>query len=40
MLEIHKITFAQPQMYQNLNNLAFLKEAYKRAERLKVLLEK
>ncbi len=40
MLEIHKVAFSQPQMYQNLNNLAFLKEAYERAERLKGLIEK
>ena len=38
MLEIHKIAFAQPQMYKNLDDLEFLKEAYKRAERLKNLL--
>lgn len=40
MLEIHKIAFAQPQMYKNLDNLEYLKEAHKRAENLKILLEK
>ena len=40
MLKIHKIAFSQPQMYQNLSNIDFLKKAYNRAERLKMLLEK
>ena len=40
MLEIHKIAFSQPQMYQNLSNLDFLKEAYNREEIVRMLLEK
>lgn len=34
MLELHKKSCGSPQMYENLDNIEYLKEAYKRAEKL------
>lgn len=39
MLEIHKKACGKPQMYENTNNQEYLKEAFKRAERLRTMVE-
>lgn len=39
MLEVHKKACGNPQMYETSDNLEFLKEAYKRAEKLRQMVE-
>lgn len=39
MLELHKKACGKPQMYENTDNQEFLKEAYKRAEKLRTMIE-
>ena len=39
MLELHKKACGKPQMYENTNNQEYLKEAFKRAEKLRTMVE-
>ena len=39
MLELHKKACASPQMYTNIDNVKYLKEAYKRAKKLRSMIE-
>lgn len=39
MLELHKKACGNPQMYENIDNQEYLKEAYKRAEKLAKMME-
>lgn len=39
MLEVHKKACGKPQMYENLGYIDYLKEAYKRAEKLRIMAE-
>ncbi len=39
MLELHKKACGKPQMYENIDNQEYLKEAYKRAEKLRTMVE-
>lgn len=40
MLELHKKAPGNPQLYETIDNLDYLKEAYSRAEKLRAMLEK
>ncbi len=40
MLELHKKSFGKPKMYEEMGNLDYLKEAYKRGEKLIELIKK